>query len=252
MSGDAGNKSRRAKRERERASSFSRRLGLTTHRLERTGERVSVRLALRAVQDSVREDAHGRRSRQQVVVPQHHLRLRVHRVHARFGVFLDSVPSAISRKVGTRTRPDPSRRGVRRAREKHVGRRVRRDKRFLLRRPVRECRPKNARPSLSSRCSFAAFFGETNEKTLRFAWLSTRVGESDKRVSRAEGWARGRIAGFRGRSHRAEALDTTRAEARVVARPPRWVRALGRTAGAAVEAAAAATSRAKATWLRES
>lgn len=91
MSGDAGNKSRRAKRERERASSFSRRLGLTTHRLERTGERVSVRLALRAVQDSVREDAHGRRSRQQVVVPQHHLRLRVHRVHARFGVFLDSV-----------------------------------------------------------------------------------------------------------------------------------------------------------------
>lgn len=91
MSGDAGNKSRRAKRERERASSFSRRLGSTTHRLERTGERVSVRLALRAVQDSVREDAHGRRSRQQVVVPKHHLRLRVHRVHARFGVFLDSV-----------------------------------------------------------------------------------------------------------------------------------------------------------------
>jgi hypothetical protein len=127
---------------------------------------------------------------------------------------------------------------------------VRRDKRFLLRRPVRECRPKNARPSLSSRCSFAAFFGETNEKTLRFAWLSTRVGESDEFLSAPKGGHVG-IAGFRGRSYRAEALDTTRALARIVARPPRWVRALGRTAGAAVEAAAAATSRAKATWLRE-
>ena len=45
---------------------------------------------------------------------------------------------------------------------------------------------------------------------------------------------------------------TTRVEARVVARPLRWVQALGRTAGAAVEAAVAATRRAKATWLRES
>jgi len=250
MSGDAGNKSRRAKRERERASSFSRRLGSTTHRLERTGERVSVRLALRAVQDSVREDAHGRRSRQQVVVPQHHLRLRVHRVHARFGVFLDSVPSAISRKVGTRTRPDPTRRGVRRAREKHVGRRVRRDKRFLLRRPVRECRPK-ARVRLCRLVVRSRRFSAKQTKRRFGLRGSRRASANPTKEFRAPKGGHVGIAGFRGRSYRAEALDTTRALARIVARPPRWVRALGRTAGAAVEAAAAATSRAKATWLRE-
>ena len=247
MSGDAGKKSRRAKRERESASSFSRRLGLTTHRLQRTGERVSVRLALRAVHDSVGEDAHGRRSRQQVVVPQHHLRLRVHRVHARFGVFLDSVrrfpvklahgldPTRPVAVCGVRAKSTSPSRATRCAR--------------TPRRPVRECRPR-ARPSLSSRCSFAALFGENKRRDASVCVaLPTRVGESDE--FRAPRGGHVGIAGFRGRSHRAEALDTTRAEARVVARPPRWARALGRTAGAAVEAAAAATSRAKATWLRE-
>lgn len=58
------------------------------------------------------------------------------------------------------------------------------------------------------------------------------------------------IAGFRSVAQRRS--YTTRVEARVVARPLRWVQALGRTAGVAVEAAVAATRRAKATWLRES
>jgi hypothetical protein len=250
MSGDAGNKSRRAKRERERASSFSRRLGSTTHRLERTGERVSVRLALRAVQDSVREDAHGRRSRQQVVVPKHHLRLRVHRVHARFGVFLDSVrrfPVKLAHGL------DPTRAvavcGVRARSTSDVA-----------------CDEINAS---SSEGPFASVDRKTRVRLCRLVVRSRRF--SAKQTKRRFGLRGSRrasanptkefrapkgghvgIAGFRGRSHRAEALDTTRAEARVVARPPRWVRALGRTAGAAVEAAAAATSRAKATWLRES
>jgi hypothetical protein len=249
MSGDAGNKSRRAKRERERASSFSRRLGLTTHRLERTGERVSVRLALRAVQDSVREDAHGRRSRQQVVVPQHHLRLRVHRVHARFGVFLDSVPSAISRKVGTRTRPDPTRRGVRRAREKHVSVACDEMRASSSESPfasvdqtrVRLCRlvvrsryfsAKQTKRRFGLRGSRRASANPTSFFRRR------RVGTSGSRVFVAD------------RTAQRRSIRPARS-ARVVARPPRWVRALGRTAGAAVEAAAAATSRAKATWLRE-
>ena len=191
MSGDAGKKSRRAKRERESASSFSRRLGLTTHRLQRTGERVSVRLALRAVHDSVGEDAHGRRSRQQVVVPQHHLRLRVHRVHARFGVFLDSVrrfpvklahgldPTRAVAVCGVRARSTSPSRATRCARPP--------------RRPVRECRPR-ARPSLSSRCSFAALFGE-NKRRDASVCVALDARRRIRRVSGAEGWAR-RDRGF--------------------------------------------------------
>lgn len=248
MSGDAGNKSRRAKRERERASSFSRRLGSTTHRLERTGERVSVRLALRAVQDSVREDAHGRRSRQQVVVPQHHLRLRVHRVHARFGVFLDSVrrfPVKLAHGL------DPTRAvavcGVRARSTSDVAcdemRASSSESPFAS---VDQTRVRLCRLVVRSR-RFSA-----KQTKRRFGLRgSRRASANPTKEFRAPKGGHVGIAGFRGRSYRAEALDTTRALARIVARPPRWVRALGRTAGAAVEAAAAATSRAKATWLRE-
>ena len=209
MSGDAGNKSRRAKRERERASSFSRRLGSTTHRLERTGERVSVRLALRAVQDSVREDAHGRRSRQQVVVPQHHLRLRVHRVHARFGVFLASSSESPFASVDqTRVR---------------LCRLVVRSRYFSAKQTKRRFGLRGSRRASANPTSF---------------FRRRRVGTSGSRVFVAD------------RTAQRRSIRPARS-ARVVARPPRWVRALGRTAGAAVEAAAAATSRAKATWLRE-
>jgi len=248
MSGDAGNKSRRAKRERERASSFSRRLGSTTHRLERTGERVSVRLALRAVQDSVREDAHGRRSRQQVVVPQHHLRLRVHRVHARFGVFLDSVrrfpvklahgldptrPVAVC-GVRARSTSDVACDEMRASSSESPFASVDQTRVRLCRLVVRSryFSAKQTKRRFGLRGSRRASANPTSFFRRR------RVGTSGSRVFVAD------------RTAQRRSIRPARS-ARVVARPPRWVRALGRTAGAAVEAAAAATSRAKATWLRE-
>ena len=87
---------------RESACSFPGDSGLTTYRFQGPRDRVSARLASWVAQHLMRGDAHGDRSRQQVVIPQHHLRLRVHRVHTRFGV-VSRFGSAISREVGTRT-----------------------------------------------------------------------------------------------------------------------------------------------------
>jgi len=159
---------------------------------------------------------------------------------------------AISREVGTRTgtRPELSRcsecaREERRRRTQRNGARFREGPfaSVALAR-VRLCR---------LRCSFAALFGG-NKETLSVC-VAERRGRVPRRISDFLGcsdcrrWAR-RDRGFQTR--RAEALiyDPRRGACR--ARPLRWVQALGRTAGAAVEAAVAATRRAKATWLRES
>ena len=118
MSGDAGKKARWAKREMRKRGLFPGNSGLTTHRLQRAGDLVSLRLASWIAQNLVL-GAHGRRSRQKVMIPQHDLRLRVHRFHTRCGVFLDSVrrfPVKLAHGLG----PKPICRGVRCAHEKRV------------------------------------------------------------------------------------------------------------------------------------
>ena len=154
---------------------------------------------------------------------------------------------AISREVGTRTgtRPELSRssecaREERRRRTQRNGARLREGPfaSVALAR-VRLCR---------LRCSFAALFGR-NEETLSVCVAERRRARSSSNLGFPE-LLGGQTASFRSVAQRRS--YTTRVEARVVARPLRWVQALGRTAGAAVEAAVAATRRAKATWLRES
>lgn len=91
MSGDAGNKFAVGETGNAKARVRFPATRGATYRLQRAGDRVSVGLARWVAPNPVGDDAQGCRSRQQVVIPQQHLRLRVHRVHARFGVFLDSV-----------------------------------------------------------------------------------------------------------------------------------------------------------------
>lgn len=154
---------------------------------------------------------------------------------------------AISREVGTRTgtRPELSRssecaREERRRRTQRNGARLREGPfaSVALAR-VRLCR---------LRCSFAALFGR-NEETLSVCVAERRRARGSSNLGFPE-LLGGQTVSFRSVAQRRS--YTTRVEARVVARPLRWVQALGRTAGAAVEAAVAATRRAKATWLRES
>ena len=154
---------------------------------------------------------------------------------------------AISREVGTQTgtRPELSRssecaREERRRRTQRNGARLREGPfaSVALAR-VRLCR---------LRCSFAALFGR-NEETLSVCVAERRRARSSSNLGFPE-LLGGQTVSFRSVAQRRS--YTTRVEARVVARPLRWVQALGRTAGAAVEAAVAATRRAKATWLRES
>ena len=174
--GTPGINSRWAKREtRKRVFVFPATRG-TTYRLQRAGDRVLVGLARWVARNPVGDDAQGCRSRQQVVIPQQHLRLRVPsrprqiRRVSRFG-------PAISREVGTRTgtRPELSRssecaREERRRRTQRNGARLREGPfaSVALAR-VRLCR---------LRCSFAALFGR-NEET-----LSVCVAERRRRVPR--------------------------------------------------------------------
>ena len=169
MSGDAGKKARWAKREMRKRGLFPGNSGLTTHRLQRAGDLVSLRLASWIAQNLVL-GAHGRRSRQKVMIPQHDLRLRVHRFHTRCGVFLDSVrrfPVKLAHGLG----PKPSCQRCAVCAQEARRRRVRRSARELREDTFASVALVRARLCLL-RCSFAALFGGENKGTIRFAWPS--------------------------------------------------------------------------------